>query len=318
MMKPGRNIPNWVPGWTCVWIGLACGAMVLSVLYTLNLNPEIQFLKRAWQLKSEAIQNSSNDGGRILFCGGSSVLVGIDPEEVEAHCHYPVINLGMAAGMGPGVLTELALNVARTGDFMIVSIEPDLLTMDQGLSMLGSQVSWAVGHPEWVPVNGLSQRIVTLTHLRPGAYHAFTLLGKMLMKRPLYRYQAHELQSGGWQKIETPQQSLGIPVFHFNLTAQGRSLLTRIVQECGKKQVKVSYRLNWHFVPKERLPHHQLGIQNFLSEIARIMPVIDGEGPELTDPSQFADTPWHPKPDLAHIQSRHIGEILRLQMDKAN
>lgn len=156
-MKPGRNIPNWVPGWTCVWIGLACGAMVISVLYTLNFNPEIQFLKRAWQLKSEAIQNSSNDGGRILFCGGSSVLVGIDPEEVEAHCHYPVINLGMAAGMGPGVLTELALNVARAGDFMIVSIEPDLLTMDQGLSMLGSQVSWAVGHPEWVPVNGLSQ-----------------------------------------------------------------------------------------------------------------------------------------------------------------
>ncbi len=290
---------------------------LLSVAYTAKINPELQFLNYAWEIKDRAENisskpdNLSKSGGRIIFCGGSSVLVGINPDEISNIINKPVLNLGMAAGMGPKVLSVLALERMKEGDLLIISLEPDLLTLPQRSLMLASQMSWISGHPSWMNPQALDQWVVSLSHLRPGAYHAFTLLGKLIAGKPLYRYEKNELTQSGWQKINYDTSNLGWPVFSYNLTDGAKKILTRINDVCHQKGARCIYVPSLHYCPEDRLEDHEAGMINFLKEVTEIIPVFSLSKINCSvDESLFADTPWHPLPQEATKNSRRMASML--------
>ncbi len=310
------------PARSMVLLLLSLATAGASAFYTIHFNPEVRFLAAAWHQKSMALKSGVSElpetgrpspPSRVLFCGGSSVLVGIHPPSVEAELGVPVINLGMAAGMGPDVLTQLALNEVRRGDVLIISLEPDLLTMEQTRSMLGSQISWATGNPSWLGRNSPADWGVSLSHLRPGAYHLWTLAGKVLMRKPLYRYDPSELKDGGWQEIAARGDDPGIPVFDFSLTDQGRDLLSRVRRVCDERGAKAVYLLSRHFCPPARESVHREGISRFIQDVNAILDVVGPQTQRYSmDRGKFADTPWHPVPDEARRGSGRTGAELRL------
>lgn len=308
----GKHTGGGLPVRTLILAGWAILVLLVCGLYTSYLNPEIQFLKRAWELKTESLVESESAKGRILICGGSSVLVGVAPDIVASTSGRPVINLGLAAGMGADVLASLAVDQLREGDLLVVSIEPDLLTLPSKTSMLGSQVSWTTGNPHWLSPRTPDQWMVSLSHLRPGAYHAVTLAGKLLLGKPLYRYHSDELKQGGWQEIAFREEKLGIPVFGYNLTARGREVLQDATNKAEAAGARILYVPSYHFCHADRLENHLVGMNEFLNQVEQIMPVIRAEDMHATwDAKQFADTPWHPHPAVAKSYSVRLGNYLK-------
>src|SRR5439155_3169943 len=118
----------------------------------------------------------------------------------------PAVNKGLAAGMGPQVITLHALEGLRAGDTLVVALEPGLLTQPFEVPSLGVQFSFAIGHPEWVQRPALEGQRPTLLEsllaLRPGSYHTITLLGKLLKRQPLYRYRVADASPSGWNHTE--------------------------------------------------------------------------------------------------------------------
>lgn len=312
-----KTAPNNVPIKSIVLVLWAGFIFLLSVLYTASFNPELKFLKYAWNTKNNIIQASVLDDsmhshkGRVLFSGGSSVLVGIDPEEISRVIGRPVLNLGMAAGMGPKVLSSLALEQVREGDLLVISLEPDLLTLPQKSLMLGSQIAWITGHPSWMAPQSPDRWIVSLSHLRPGAYHALTLLGKLITGKPLYRYSKDEISPNGWQEIKADSSNLGWPVFSYKLTAEGGNILKNTFESCQQIGAQCLYIPSFHYCPQERMNDHKAGMKNFLENIAQIMPVLSPSDFNCSnDEALFADTPWHPAPQEAIRNSQRMASLL--------
>jgi hypothetical protein len=90
-----------------------------------------------------------------------------------------VANLGLQAGIGVNVLTRYVTHT-RTGDVLIMAMEPDLLTASAGVPSLGKQFALAAGNADLLEEATISDRLSNLLAMRPGGYHFFTLIGKII------------------------------------------------------------------------------------------------------------------------------------------
>ena len=88
------------------------------------------------------------------------------------------------------------------GDSLIVALEPGLFTSPNELPAFATQFSYARRHSEWATRAALglpgSGRAASLLALRPGSYHALTLIGKFVQGRDLYRYKVADASPSGW------------------------------------------------------------------------------------------------------------------------
>src|SRR5687767_6772092 len=233
-------------------LAAVAGAWCLAAFYTLFLNPEISVFKHAYQLKRQWSHNLAQHGQpKIVIYGGSSCGTSVNAARMLTNHSLLVVNMGLGAGFGPEVLTQFALNELRPGDTLIVALEPELLCGEAGLQALGVQCSFAVGHPEFAIRAGASWPSALLS-LRPGAYHCFTLLGKILLRQPLYRYSKHEIQPDGWHAVAARRDLADPIVPSFNLSLYGRDLLRRIRTHCEARQIRIAYSLPWMYVPPEK------------------------------------------------------------------
>src|SRR5688572_19597514 len=121
-------------------ICMALAAWFLGALYTLRVNPEIAFYRHGHAIKMKWAQKlESNYTNKIVVFGGSSCTTSIDGARmVELH-RLPVVNLGLHGGMGARILTLYGLAHVRSGDTLIVALEPDLLTQPIVSEPLGAQ-----------------------------------------------------------------------------------------------------------------------------------------------------------------------------------
>jgi hypothetical protein len=272
-----------------------------GALYTLFANPEILFFKHAAALKqSWAARVTSEHGTKTVFCGGSSCTFAVNPDRMLSEHALPAANMGLGAGMGLPVLTRFALKHVRAGDTLVLAMEPPVLLGPMEDTMLGVQTSFALGHPEWLASHAAVDRtegapwVSALLMLRPGGYHAFTLLGKLLGGKPLYRYQQEEIQPSGWQRspLRRPLEPYaGDPA---SMSREVRSFLVSLREWCEARQVRIAYALPWTFTDAEREVELQRNNLHFLQQMAGILPVL--KDPRLgadTEKEHFADTIWH-------------------------
>ncbi len=291
---------KWVPLRAVLLLATAFATWVACVIYSEYLNPEVihysqgDAIKRAW---TERLTREY--GQKIIIYGGSSCEFSIDGERLLANYKEPVVNDGRHAGMGVVVLTESVLGDLRRGDTLIVALEPDGLTESiEGEPSLAVQFSFAVHHPEWVlhPVLGMGQvsSFEAAAAMRPGGYHAFTMLGKIFRRQPMYRYQLSDYHRSGWKQTAV-RVPMTIGAGHgLHLSNDGRTLLTNLAQWCQTNGVRVAYSLPWSYCPSDRLRGFQRGNAELLAEITPIIPVLRdsalGADPVADD---FADTAWH-------------------------
>ncbi len=300
--------------WRAVQLLLvAVATWAAGAAYTLRWNPEIAFFRRGDAVKHQwAEQLKTTHTNKIVIFGGSSCATSVDPLRMLERHQLPVLNLGFVAGIGADVLTRYAFENLQPGDTLIVALEQGLLSGSVELEPLGVQFLLASGHGELLRDDGDIPWTSALLDLRPGGYHVFTLLGKVLMGQPLYRYGPVEIETGGWHKVAA-RREFGVPLVQTNkLSAAGRGWLIRIRDECLQRNVRVACTIPWQFC----LPENGAAVQSqnlqFLREMSAVLPV-------LREPSigvhavrgHFADTDLHPTAEAAALRTDELAATIK-------
>jgi hypothetical protein len=299
---------------------LAAIALAAAGVYTVRWNPEIRFLshavavKRAW---ARAL-TVGTDAPRFLLAGGSSALFGVDGERLGTRDGIRLVNFGLHAGLDAPFLLAIAAREARPGDTLIVAMESNLLTSPFTANDLAAQMGWALNDLRLIHASDITGQPVgwvdSVVSLRPGAYHAFTLLGKIALRKPLFRYSRAQVHASGWQEARDFRD------FHLEqpgatrLSADGRALLAAAADWGKVAKVAVIYSLPWGCVEAATEEPYRRASAAFLREVSDFVPV-------LRDPTlgvyavreHFADTGWHLTPEGAQARTDALAEQLKLQ-----
>lgn len=299
--------------------GVALVTWAAGAAYTVWLNPEVVFFSKAAALKlawSRRLARAHD--AKTLFFGGSSCTFAIDNGRLLSDHGLPAANLGLGAGMGPRVLTRFALREVRRGDTLIMTMEPGLLVNPLDDPTLGVQFSLALGRPELVapgddllPVR-LAPSVSDLLMLRPGGYHAFTLLGKLASGQPLYRYHLTDFQPGGWQQTAVRRPLEPAVPAEMHLSSDARRLLRSLRAWCEPKGVRLAYVLPWAYVTPENLTGFQTANRRFLAEVAECLPVLrDPRLGAYPVREHFADTIWHLTEQGARVRTDELARLIK-------
>ena len=294
----------------------------LAAVYTLHINPELRHFKGTYEIKKRwAEKMTAEHGAKLVVYGGSSCEFSLDGERLLERHGIPCVNLGRGAGMGMVVLTMAALEEARPGDTLIVALEPGLITDEPGFPALGAQFSVAVGHADWLrqplaPVAAASWAEILLA-LRPGAYHVFTMLGKLAGGKELYRYKLEEMRASGFNQTPVRVEIAGPPGHGVRIPAASRAFLISLRERCRERNIRLAYSLPWGYTPPEAVDSFQADNLAFLEQMKTIMPVL--KDPRLgayTVREHFADTAWHLTEEGSALRTDEFGDQVKRWMEE--
>ncbi len=302
-----------VPWKTLFLLGAALVIWAAGMFYSLRLNPEVRFFRHCAKVKQQWAQQLDRDyPHKIVIFGGSSCNTSVDGERMLNRYSLPVANMGLGAGMGALVLTHFALQFVRPGDTLLVGLEPGLLTEPLELQSLGVQFSCAIGQPELLRNPDRVNWPSTLLDLRPGGYHLFTLLGKMALHEPLYRYTASEIHPSGWHEVGARSDVVSMRESPTDLSPQGRSLLMALRAWCDQRHVRVAYVLPWEYSAPGDMKRFQECNLQFLCGVAEAMPILkDVTLGADTNRNQFADAAFHPTTEGAALRSDELAREIK-------
>jgi hypothetical protein len=298
---------------------LALVTLAAAAVYTVRWNPEVRFyrhaiaVKRAWSAQLAA---GAAETPRYLLAGGSSAAFSVDGGRMLDRHGLRLVNFGLHAGMEAPFLVAIAAREARPGDTLIVAMEPELLTTPFTAPDLAAQMGLALGEPRLIAASDVTGDPVpwvdSLVSLRPGAYHAFTLLGKLALRKPLYRYAPPEIHPSGWQEARDFREFALIQPGAPRLAADGRNLLAALVRWARENEVRVCYSLPWACVEPAAATEFRRTSASFLREVAEFLPVL--KEPALGVHSvreHFSDTGWHLTPAGAQARTDALAGQLR-------
>lgn len=303
---------NGVPWKAARLLGVAVATWAVGALYMVRANPEIAFfrhcaaVKQLWGKKLDLAYTN-----KVVFCGGSSCTTSVDGERMLNQHRLPALNMGLGAGMGAKVLTHYAQDSLRTGDTLVVALEPDLLAGPLRIESLGAQFSLSIGEPSLLRDPNRVDWPSALLDLRPGGYHTFTLITKVLLRRPLFSYFASEIHSSGWHEVGARRVVKPLKESP-KLSKEGLSWLVDLHAWCDQRNVRVAYALPWGYCTPEDLQRFQGSNLRFLSEVATTMPVL--KDPTLgadTNREHFADTSFHPTAQGAALRTDELAREIR-------
>jgi hypothetical protein len=298
-------------------LGLALITFAGAALYTVRLNPEVRFLHRAIQIKRAwARELALESSPRFILAGGSSAAFSIDGGLLRRQHGLKLVNFGLHAGMAAPFLTAIAAREARSGDTLVLAMEPGLLTAPFTGPDLAAQMGMALGEPELIAATEITGDRVpwveSLVSLRPGAHHAFTLLGKIALRMPLYRYSAGDFHPDGWQEAREFREIQARAPVAARLSPDADRLLDSLARWSASNGVTVRYSLPWAYVAPDQARQYASASAGFLVEISRHMPVLKDVSLGVhTNRTHFADTEWHLTSEGARERTLQLADHLR-------
>ena len=150
----------------------------------------------------------------------------------------------------------MGLASLQPGDTLIVSIETCLLAgEDVVATSLATRLAYSLGKPEmlhWQKGESIASQAADLTKFQPGGGHVITMLGKLAMRLPLYRYSADNSLPGGLQVTDERRNFTVGPATttedaNISLSAEGVALLANIKHEAERRGIRAVYVLHWAY-----------------------------------------------------------------------
>jgi hypothetical protein len=293
------------PRWALQLAAVAFATWAVCAVYSLRLNPEVAFYRQAHAKKQAWLQSlRATYPTNILVCGGSSCASGFRAARLREQHDLPVANLGLGAGMGTPVLTQYALDAVRAGDTLVIALEQGLLIDPVSIEPLGVQFALAIGQPSLTRQQGFIDWPSSLFALRPGGYHTFTMLGKLVSGQRLYRYFPQDFKADGWQEITERRPFTFPPPTPLNPDGSGKAWLARLREECLRRNARLVLTLPWQYAPPETQAAMQRENLRYLRQLVGIVPLL--REPSLGINSvrdNFGDTVVHLTPDAAARRS---------------
>lgn len=295
---------------------------VAGATYAIWLNPEMHFWKTAAERKLSWVEQMRAKHGHVIgVVGGSTTTFAIDAGLIEREYGLPVANLGLHAGVGAEACAGFGLAALQSGDTLIVSIEPDMLTgEDVGATSLATRLAYSLGKPEilhWQKSEGFTLQAADFTKFQPGGGHVITMLGKLAMRMPLYRYSAENSQPGGLQITDERRNfavgtATNTKAATLSLSPEGAALLANIRQAAERRGIRVAYAMPWSYAPEQSAEIQRQANSHFLDQVAAIMPVIREPAMGVhTARDEFADTAQHLTSDGARHRSQEFAKTIR-------
>lgn len=303
-------------------VGCAVLAWLLGAAYTWFLDPEMKFWTAAAKQKLDWVEKMRQKHGYVIgVVGGSTTTFGIDAEYIEHEHGLPVANLGLHFGMGPAVV-GFGLSALKRGDVLVLSLEPAMLVAEKpGTTPLGSKLSVLLGRPEidgWLGESPMLSKIQSLGRLRPGGYHVATMIGKLALGQPLYRYTINKMRPGGLQttderRFTTGGTDLSPKDGNIGLSPCGAAFLEHTIMEAEKRGIKVIYVLPWSYCKPELAAQRREANEILLADISERISVLRepslGVHERIED---FSDSVQHLTAEAARSRSRFLGEALTI------
>jgi hypothetical protein len=300
-------------------------AIALGVLYSLKLDPEISYWAAASELKLDWVEEMRRKHGYVIgVVGGSTTTFGIDAELMHKEYNLPVANLGLHAGMGPDACVGLGFIALERGDTLILSLEPGMLTTDDGVvsTRLGSKLALRLQKPELINWRkGFPYSVAaTPTQLQPGGYHFMTMLGKLALSKPLYRYRIEDMRPGGLQTTTERRPMATSNNFEpaesaYLLSPAACTFLEAVKEEAYRRGINLAYVLPWSYAPLVLSVKYRAVNKKFLNEVQRFMPILNEPevGVHVVE-DDFADSGQHL---TANAASRRTSTLARRLKDTA-
>lgn len=310
-----------MPRLSIMLLGTALIASVAGATYALRFNPEMDFWKQAAERKLAWVEKMRHEHGRVIgVVGGSTTTFGVDADYLQREHNLPVANLGLHAGMGPDVCAGFGFAALQKGDVLIVSLEPSMLWEESGPQPLGTKLAVALGQHDmlhWDGPTSLLSRMSVAPQLQPGGYHVVTMLGKLAMHKPLYRYSIDQTMPGGLQvtserRTFTASMDWSAEPSLPDLTVGGRELLQRIKDEADRRGIAVAYLLPWAYCPEDSANLRRAANEKLLAQIEEFMPVL--REPNLgvhSSLKNFSDSGQHLTAEAAKGRSKVLSATLR-------
>jgi len=303
-------------------------AFAISCVLTISVNPEVTFWNEAISRRLDditQIRENHPEQPLIIFTGGSSCAFSIDPAIVEEAIDQPAINLGLPVACGARYILHQALRHAKDGDLIIIGTEPDLLTFpDQETSP--SKISFALearrGNFTDAAGGSTFGESLTLpqylTLSRPGSNYLITLAGRLCMQKG-YRYKSPDIRYRGL--IQTPIRNKSMnPVGAravVTLHPQGLQLLKTFTAAADQKGVRVAYSMPWSYTASSSLSLSRANNRKLLSEISKIMPIIDdGYSGAMDNIENYADGSRHLSEKGSKLRSEALAQSLKQYLNK--
>ena len=284
-------------------IAVALVAYAAGFLLSVPANPEVAFWSEVMSRRDreiEEVRKNQPDTSIVFFTGGSSTAFSIDPAIIESSSGLPSFNLGLPVAAGAEYLVSQAFERTRSGDFLVICLEPDLLATSDpegGPTPLGFAIATMAGAPGLAgggKAIGQSLGIRDYFNLsRPGATYLTTLSARLVTGKP-YRYSRDDIRYRG--RIETPVRAAtpGTSPGSRDLSPQGEQLLSDIRSEAKRRGVGLAYSMPWQFVESDSVAAARAVNRSLLEQIGRIIPVIEDDYSGVADQADwFSDSPQH-------------------------
>lgn len=299
-------------------IGGALLAFVLNLVYTLKLDPEVQF----WSLAiKEKLSYSSRveDEKRFVFVGGSSCAFSVDCEEFENQYGLAVLNMGIHAGAGRRLQLELGLQCLKKNDVLVLAFETGMWAESEPFKSypLGAKLYVAVTDILQDPIGpelGYGTQVDFLD-LRIGSRHFVTRLAKLAAGRPAYRYRTSDIKKGGYLVFDrewpglAPAKGLG----ERRLSSQSKDFLIRLKGLATKRNFQVVISLPWQLVDEDLEDEQRARNKELVGELSEYFLVLsDPNYGVSSDKNLYSDTNYH----LTHEGAKTRCEVLARELTK--
>ena len=185
-------------------------------------------------------------------------------------------------------------------------LEPELLADSDMETALGIQFAYAIGEREILNWKGVTSGF-HLANLRPGASNIFGVIGKILMGRPMYRYQLRDMRESGLLTTSVTSGLVARNSSPESLSGSAKKLLKDLVLVARARNLNLIYGFPWVYSDEENVHLVRQDRSKFLNDVEKIMPVIyeDGWGVS-TEKINFRDSPQH----LTETAARRRTELL--------
>ncbi len=298
-------------------------SLVLGRWLIVRANPETAYWSSYLNRKAADLQTlRAGAGGNpvLLFSGGSSCAFSIDPPVITEVTGWPAMNLGGHAGTGPRFLAAWALEQAKSGDVVILALEPELLTSEEAgiVSQVGVALAADLGRPELAAGAPVFPDILSwreqVTFLRPGVQYFAVTGAKKLSGRSAYRYTADDYRPGGRMETAAEDRVTAEPLLpaQVKLSEPGKRFLQNAAAWTRERGIRLFYAMPWKLTVREAVAPNRANHAVLLDEISGIIPVIrDAHLGSEEDTSFFSDTYYHLTAKAAALRSRELAEALR-------
>ncbi len=286
---------------------------ISSFSHKINNHSEIFFWSSAYKNSINYSKSLSQYDHRVVIFGGSTVRSSYIPTLFEEKFSIPLVNYGIHAGIDARIITQLAFDNIKSGDVVIVALEPSFLSggpinTNTGIDFFVNQKGLDFSRNPFFSINLIDLHNCLALDSR---YQIYRFIKKITKMKP-YRYTiSQNLHDDGWMEVKEKRpipQHFTQKVKCRRLSPYGREILTKIKKNCDLLECEVYYTLPTMYYQNTNNIYENATL---LQDIIEIMPIVKdcmiGNNPDSSD---FSDTKQHPLKQGAIKASNSLGYAL--------